>query len=113
MIVQIGRVILISTMSLYFGLIRFDEGFQEIEMNRNHFMILGTVVLLAGLVSFRVVNFTISAPVVRMAAKQVGDPRAELAELAPRTISLPLWPKYLLISGGAVFMLHAVAMPKP
>ena len=76
-------------------------------------MIVGTVLLLVGLVALKVDSVTFNAPTVKLVAHQVGEPKADLAALAPRTVTIPPWFRYVVISSGAILALHALGMPKP
>jgi hypothetical protein len=95
------------------------------QLNRNHYFMLGTVILLLGL-QFRYVDrYTLTADTTRYIEKKLGTPRpttvepvaAILAgtELSPsqRTVSVPRWLGLSLISVGAVLVLHSWAMKKP
>jgi len=84
-------------------------------MNRNHYMALGTVLLLLGLTVFKVETVTLTEDSTRFLAQQMEQPEQTLVSTVPvkKTIAIPAWPRFLIISLGAILMLHAVAMQKP
>ena len=85
-------------------------------MNRNHCMALGTALLLLGLVVFKVEAITLNEDSTRFLAQQMEQPEQSfVASTVPvkRTIAIPPWPRFLIISLGAILMLHAIAMQKP
>jgi len=84
-------------------------------MNRNHYMALGTVLLLLGLTVFKVETVTLTEDSTRFLAQQMEQQQQSLISTVPvkKTIAIPPWPRFLIISLGAILMLHAVAMQKP
>lgn len=84
-------------------------------MNRNHYMALGTVLLLLGLTVFKVETVTLTEDSTRFLAQQMEQPEQTLVSTVPvkKTIAIPPWPRFLIVSLGAILMLHAVAMQKP
>lgn len=84
-------------------------------MNRNHYMALGTVLLLLGLTVFKVETVTLTEDSTRFLAQQMEQPQQSLISTVPikRTIAIPAWPRFLIVSLGAILMLHAIAMQKP
>lgn len=85
-------------------------------MNRNHFSVIGVVVLCIGLQFNHVESFTLSEPVVKVMAHQAGNDSVGLfpSGTGPtKTITPPPWLRYALMAVGTVFLLHAVAMQKP
>ena len=84
-------------------------------MNRNHYMALGTVLLLLGLTVFKVETVTLTEDSTRFLAQQMEQPQQTLVSTVPvkKTIAIPAWPRFLIISLGAILMLHAIAMQKP
>ena len=84
-------------------------------MNRNHYMALGTVLLLLGLTVFKVETVTLTEDSTKFLAQQMEQPEQSLVFTVPvkKTIAIPPWPRFLIISLGAILMLHAVAMQKP
>lgn len=84
-------------------------------MNRNHYMALGTVLLLLGLTVFKVETVTLTQDSTRFLAQQMEQPEQTLVSTVPvkKTIAIPPWPRFLIVSLGAILMLHAIAMQKP
>jgi hypothetical protein len=97
------------------------------DINRNQFMLIGFLLLLLGL-QFRFVDtFVLNEPSTRFLAKRTAQAESStspwklpmsLVANGPvpvqRTrIRPPRWLSYLLLSTGAVLMLHSVAMKKP
>ena len=84
-------------------------------MNRNQYMALGTVLLLLGLTVFKVETVTLTEDSTRFLAQQMEQPEQTLVSTVPvkKTIAIPAWPRFLIISLGTILMLHAVAMQKP
>lgn len=84
-------------------------------MNRNHYMALGTVLLLLGLTVFKVETVTLTEDSTRFLAQQIEQSEQTLISTVPvkKTIAIPSWPRFLIVSLGAILMLHAVAMQKP
>ena len=85
-------------------------------MNRNHYMTFGTVLLLLGLAVLKVETVTLTEDSTRFLAQQMEQPEQSfVASTVPvkRTIAIPPWPRFLIISLGAILMLHAIAMQKP
>jgi len=78
-------------------------------------MALGTVLLLLGLTVFKVETVTLTEDSTRFLAQQTEQPEQTLVSTVPikRTIAIPGWPRFLIVSLGAILMLHAVAMQKP
>ena len=85
-------------------------------MNRNHYMTFGTVLLLFGLAAFKVETVTLTEDSTRLLAQQMEQPEQSfVATTVPvkKTIVIPPWPRFLIVSLGAILMLHAIAMQKP
>ena len=88
-------------------------------MNRNHYMMMGTALLLFGLVIFKVDNVTLTEETTKFMAQAAapedsGGGGLILAAAAPKkTITIPSAIRFACISVGAILMLHAVAMQKP
>ncbi len=86
-------------------------------MNRNHYFMLGTVLLLLGITIFKVDNLTLTEQSTRFIAQQTGAvPEGGVLDAAPvpkKTIAIPPWLRFSLISVGAILMLHAMGMSKP
>ncbi len=86
-------------------------------MNRNHYMILGTVLLLLGITIFKVDNLTFTEESTKFVAQQIGAASEEgflsVAPTPKKTIAIPPWLRFSLMSVGAILMLHAMGMSKP
>ena len=86
-------------------------------MNRNHYMALGTALLLLGLAVFKVETVTLNEDSTRFLAQQMeSQPEQGLvASTVPvkKTIVIPPTVRFLCISVGAILMLHAIGMQKP
>jgi hypothetical protein len=86
-------------------------------MNRNHYMAMGTALLLLGLAVFKVEAITLNEDSTRFLAQQMeSQPEQGLvASTVPvkKTIVIPPTVRFLCISVGAILMLHAIGMQKP
>jgi hypothetical protein len=86
-------------------------------MNRNHYMTLGTVLLLLGLAVFKIEKVTLNEDSTRLLAQQTETQPEQglLASTMPakKTIAIPPTVRFLCISVGAILMLHAIGMQKP
>ncbi|MBX3432479.1 MAG: hypothetical protein KF847_04080 [Pirellulales bacterium] len=92
------------------------------ELNRNQYFFIGMVVVLLG-AQFRAVNHYVLTPeATRFLAERTGGGSADSTILAlsadmgaaPRkVIHPPEWLGWCLMSVGAVFILHSLAMRKP
>ncbi len=88
-------------------------------MNRNHYMALGTILLLVGLTIFKIENVTLTEETTKFLAQQTAeegkpDPGPFL-EAVPmkKTVAIPTWPRFLCISLGLILIAHSLAMQKP
>ena len=86
-------------------------------MNRNHYMALGTALLLLGLAVFKVETVTLNEDSTRFLAQQMETQPTQglVASTVPvkKTIAIPPTVRFLCISLGAILMLHAIGMQKP
>ncbi len=98
-------------------------------MNRNHFFLLGLVLLYVGLQFRFVETFVLNEKSGKFLAQRMGSgdasPTLNLtqaaqrffpASMAPtssRSLTPPDWIGWALLSIGSVLVLHALAMPKP
>lgn len=90
------------------------------ELNRNHYFVIGIVLILVGIqirmVDTYVLNESASK---RFAEKQdktlaAGYPFMQMAPTDTRkSITPEPWVGWLVLSAGAVLTLHSMAMPKP
>ncbi len=95
------------------------------ELNRNHFFLIGLILLFFG-IQFRMVDSVVlNGKTSEFIAKRLQKkPAGTGSDLPPsllsspppvsrRTIRPPDWLGWMLVSVGAVFVLHSLAMPKP
>ena len=93
------------------------------EINRNQWMMIGLVILALG-IQFRMVDsFVLNAKTTEIIAKRLHKTDAVTTTFMPafnvpappsqRVIKPPRWLGFMMISVGAVLMLHSLAMPKP
>ncbi len=93
------------------------------EINRNQWFMIGLVVLALG-IQFRMVHsFMLNEKTTEILAKQlkktdsVSTAFIPSFETAPppsrRVIEPPRWLGFMMISAGAVLVLHSLAMPRP
>ena len=101
------------------------------EFNRNHFVVLGTVLLLVG-IQFRFIDsFVLNEKSSRFIAERIErksrttiatNPFPNLLNVMsspqrtvnpPQTVNPPRWLGWSFISVGAVLMLHSLAMRRP
>ena len=95
------------------------------ELNRNQFLLIGLVLILLGLQLRFVDTFVLNESSTKFLARQTGkaEPKsmwtmpvslATQGSMAPRKkIRPPRWLAWALLSVGAVFVLHSLAMKKP
>lgn len=94
------------------------------EFNRDHFMMIGIVVLFAG-VQFRYVDsYVLNEKTSEFIAARMSDQEGQAAQtiftfvpepatVVKRTVKPPPWLGWFCISIGAVSVLHALALKKP
>jgi hypothetical protein len=94
------------------------------DITRNQYFFAGLVLLLVG-IQFRVVDsFDLTAELTSMLAKQSNQPVASVSTAAQsliqpdkpilrKNVRPPDWVGWLLLSAGAVLILHSWAMKKP
>jgi hypothetical protein len=100
------------------------------ELNRNHYFMMGIVLLFLGL-QFRVVQaYVLTEEASKVVTKFVKKAQAETNQKTPPTLFFfsepppimipkqhkwypPKWIGWLLVSGGAVLILHSLAMKRP
>lgn len=91
------------------------------ELNRNHYIVIGIVLILLGVQLKMVDSFVLNeAASQRLLPKGQRTLSSDLtafatvaAPAARKTITPPPWAGWLVISAGAVLTLHALSMPKP
>ncbi len=92
-------------------------------MNRNHFFMIGVIILFVG-IQFRVVDkFVLNQPVSEFVAKRIKkkEPAPALftsgmfGAVPPsrEVVQPPRWLGWAMVSVGGVIVLYALAMPKP
>ncbi|MFW6170450.1 MAG: hypothetical protein ACODAD_08170 [Planctomycetota bacterium] len=93
------------------------------EINRNQWFMIGLVVLALG-IQFRMVHsFVLNEKTTKMLAERLNQEKTVATtfirsfETAPpqshRTIEPPRWLGFIMISAGAVLVLHSFVMPRP
>lgn len=94
------------------------------DMNRNQFFMAGLVLLFLGL-QFRAIESVVLTPqVTRLLAETSGTPvvatsdtMSSLWGTEPKAVAAPMrppdWLGWFLVSLGAIFVLHSMAMPRP
>jgi len=93
------------------------------DMNRNHWFLIGLVVLLLGIQLRMVQSYTLTPEFTQFLAERTGHPLAAVnaatqsltpsqRPMARKTIVLPEWSGWFLLSIGSVFILHAMALKK-
>ncbi|MBL8827987.1 MAG: hypothetical protein JNM18_13500 [Planctomycetaceae bacterium] len=91
------------------------------ELTRNHYLIIGVVLLGLG-IQFRYVNtMVLNEPTTRWLNENIGPPQqaansgilASFGPMTKRTIQPPPWLGWALMSIGGVVTLHSLAMNKP
>ena len=92
------------------------------ELNRNHYIVIGIVLIILGIqvkmVDNFVLNESISQRLLPKSQRTLTSDLTSFTQVATqgtgrKTITPPPWAGWLIISAGAVITLHALAMPKP
>lgn len=92
------------------------------DLNRNHYLIAGIVVLLIGIQLRLVSSYVLNEGATRFIAQRFGDSQTNagmnfnrlLAGPAPKkVVRPPEWLGWAFMSAGSVLVLHALAMRKP
>ena len=91
------------------------------EMNRNQYFFIGVVVVLMGLQFRMVSSYTLTPNATRFLAERTQSSSnstlfafsSDLGATPQKVISPPEWLGWCLMSVGAVFILHSLAMRKP
>jgi hypothetical protein len=92
------------------------------DLNRNQFLFLGIVVLLVGLQVRMVATYVLTSEATQFLAERTGKVSSSQSAMIgfgtgsqfPRKVlQPPEWLGWAIISVGAVFVLHSLAMPKP
>ena len=93
------------------------------EINRNQWLMIGLVVLALG-IQFRMVDsFVLNQKATEIIAKRLKKPDAVATTFVPsfdsaapenrRIVKPPRWLGFMMLSVGAVLILHSLAMPRP
>ncbi len=93
------------------------------EINRNQWLMIGLVILALGL-QFRMVDsFVLNQKTTEIIAKRLKKAETVATAFVPsfdvappeshRVIKPPRWLGFMMMSVGAVLILHSLAMPKP
>lgn len=93
------------------------------EINRNQWLMIGLVILALG-IQFRMVHaFVLNEKTTEILAKRLKKSDSVTTTFVPsfqtapppsrRTIEPPRWLGFMMISVGAVLILHSLALPKP
>lgn len=92
------------------------------ELNRNHYIIIGVVVLLIGLQLRVVESYVLTPDATRWLTEHFGDTASQAVSGAAQAISgtgpqqtyvPPEWLGWAAISLGSVLVLHSLALPRP
>ena len=96
------------------------------ELNRNHYFMIGIIFLLLGLQLRTIESFVLNGPASEFVSQKMksvssgtpslGEQLADLPEsVAPsqHTLKPPKWLGWAFISVGVVFVLHSLAMKRP
>lgn len=95
-----------------------------LELNRDHFLMIGVVLLLAGVQLRYVDTFVLNEKTSQVIAKQMGESDGAVAQASftflpepvtagKRSVKPPPWLGWSLLSIGAVLSLHSLALKKP
>jgi hypothetical protein len=94
-----------------------------VELNRNHYFIIGLVLLLLGIQLRLVDSFVLNEQASKFISAQMGQTVAAASEkvsrvggsgvITLRVVHLPTWLGYALMSIGSVLILHAMALTAP
>ena len=92
------------------------------ELNRNQYFFIGLVILLIGAQLRMVSSYTLTHEATKFLANNAQTSASDSALLSitsdmgaqhQKTIQLPEWSGWCLLSVGAVLILHSLAMRKP
>ncbi len=99
-----------------------NSGSNHVELNRNHYFVLGMLLLLIGIQLRFIDSYVLNEPATRFLAAKFGSTPQEQTVRLPllsqgpmprKVISPPEWLGWSLMSIGSVLMLHSLAMKKP
>jgi hypothetical protein len=79
-------------------------------------MAVGVVILMLGMIIFRIDGITLNAGTTKFLAEQLGNQSEQaVTEAVPttKTIPIPPWCRFLLLCVGGIMIFHAVGMAKP
>lgn len=95
------------------------------DMNRNHYFLIGLVILFLGLQLRMVDTFVVNEDTAKFVAEQMNRSEVASTNSMPislnqtgipqvrRTIKPPRWIGWSLLSIGGIFVLHSLALRKP
>jgi len=94
------------------------------DITRNQFFFIGLVLVLLGWQFLSIESFVLTPQVTDFLAKRTGHPMASVSAttqmlsqsdkpLVKKTVYPPDWLGWMLLSAGAVLVLHSWAMKKP
>ena len=95
------------------------------ELNRNHYFLVGVILLLLGAEFRQVESFVLTPELTNFLARRTGHPVAAVSAVTRSILQMekpafittsvkpPEWLGWLFLSAGAVLVLHSWAMPKP
>ncbi len=93
------------------------------ELNRNHYLTIGLVVLALGIQFRRVESFVLTPEATKFIAKRLHSEPTVTTTFVPslatdpppekRVIKPPRWLGWAMVSGGAVLSLYSLVLPKP
>ncbi len=106
------------------------QEFAQMEFNRNHYFMIGVVVLLLGIQVHKVDTYILNEEATAFVVERLGSGEAKVAQATddftamfiPATpvttpqkhkVKTKPWIGFALMSIGAVLVLHSFAMPRP
>jgi len=93
------------------------------ELNRNHYLTIGLVVLALGIQFRRVESFVLNKEATAFIAKRIKTQQTVTTTFVPslvtdpppakRVVKPPKWLGWAMVSGAAVMILYSLVLPKP
>jgi hypothetical protein len=95
------------------------------ELNRNHYFLVGVILLFLGAEFRQVESFVLTPELTNFLARRTGHPVAAVSAVTRSILQMekpafittsvkpPEWLGWFFLSAGAVLVLHSWAMPKP
>jgi hypothetical protein len=91
-----------------------------VEINRNHYFMLGLVLLMIGIQLRMVESYQLNETTTRFLVERSGNSAGKVSSILPavgpaagKVIRPPDWIGWALMSIGSVLILHSFAMTKP